>query len=144
MREISGNLAQPRRNNVILLNLDLDAKLKEDLSGFQAQQEEIVGPQAKQRESAEATFEKAKLLYYQGKYEEAINLWSKLTPYLDPDSEERILIESLRRNYLKLQTAKTQSASLDTSAQGTFRWTPPQDLQKLLMDANQKLVTQIK
>ncbi len=80
-------------------------------------------------------FKRAEILYYQGKYEEAVAIWDNLLPTLDPGSEEQILIERLKENYANTLAAKRDVEKLE--AKDGAAAAPP-DLKTVLLKADKK------
>src|SRR3989338_3437416 len=92
-----------------LLN-QANQRLKAEADEAQAQASEIRNTQDQGKETQSQIntfFQKGKLLYYQGKYEAAVEEWDKITPLLgDSNKDAADLIETLKENYQATQEAK--------------------------------------
>ncbi len=78
---------------------DADKKLKEEVLQYSTKQQEVEKTMAERREWSVTTFNKGKVFYDQGQYDEALNQWERLLPYLAEESELKRQIQSLRVNY---------------------------------------------
>ena len=78
--------------------------------------------------------ENGKVLYQTGRLDQAIHEWEKLTPYLDPMAEEKLLLESLKQSNLDALEASRQLGQV--SAKRRARVEVPEDLKKILSQAS--------
>ncbi|MBI2095545.1 MAG: hypothetical protein HYT89_05210 [Candidatus Omnitrophica bacterium] len=85
-------------------------------------------------DAGKATFRRAEILYYQGKYAEAIAIWDELAPTLPPGSEERTLIELIKENHAKAASKGNVGQTEEKNAPVAV----PADLKKILLKADKK------
>ncbi len=85
-----------------------------------------------------ATIYKANLAYQSGKIQSAIQEWSRLMPYLDPASEEKVLIQDLQENYA--EWLKIRQAQKETVEKGSPKIEFMPDLKKSLFEANDRMI----
>jgi len=95
------------------------------------------------RKSAEAAvasaLEKGKLYFQTSRLDQALSEWEKLIPYLDPASEERLLIENLRQSYTEFSKASAQLK--ETVSRSDVKIAVPADISKTLSITTQDLIT---
>ena len=90
------------------------------------------------RTAINSALEKVRMFYQAGHYEDALAELQKLTPYMDPASPDKILIENLNQNQLDAKEATKQlSAAIKKS---NVHAVLPDDLKKSLAQTNQELL----
>ena len=102
-----------------------------ELAARKADAEKVLSRQ----QQAEELASQGKLLYYRGQVGEAIEVWQKILPHLDPNSEDAALIESLSENYAKVTQVREGA---DRTA-GQLKIIAPAELRETLAEANQKI-----
>ena len=99
----------------------------------------LINQTLSQKQAAASNFiYKGNLAYKSGKTEQAIAEWEKLVPYLETTSQEKALIEELRRNYDDYQ--KAYAANREALMKKNEPVGIPADLKKSLMDTNEDLL----
>ena len=87
------------------------------------------------------TFQKGKAAYEEGNFESAIEAWDKLSPYLDENSEEKELIQKLKKSYAEAEQA--QKETREAIARQSIKLQAPPEFKGSLLEAEQKLNSQI-
>src|SRR5258708_7162541 len=85
------------------------------------------------------TFNKGKVLYDQGRYEEAIDQWARLAPYLQEGSEMRRLVESMKKDYDTLVSSRQATDELASKNKQPVEFANADEMTQLLQGANQKI-----
>lgn len=88
------------------------------------------------QDALDKSFQKSKLLYFQGQYEQAIDEMNALAKYFSPDSEEARLIAGVRENYLSSLQAQTEAKEAAPIA--SVKLQTPADLRSFVDQANRK------
>jgi len=76
-----------------------NVKLKAETTQASQKREDTETALAERKEWSVTTFNKGKILYEQGRMDEALEQWERLTPFLEGESEVRRLIETLKVNH---------------------------------------------
>jgi tetratricopeptide (TPR) repeat protein len=107
-------------DEMIMLLSEANKRLKSEALDANTKREAMEKSLAERREWIVNTFNKGKIFYDQGSFQEAVEQWDRLLPYLEPGSEMKRTIESIKDNYTAMTTAK-QAVQESSSAQPVTR-----------------------
>lgn len=119
-----------------LLN-EADAKLKNEAKTYENRRAETEKILAERQEWVAATFQKGKVLYEQGRYDEAVEVWDTVTPYLQDESKVKDSIQTFDEAYQNYIAAR--NAAVAAGDKKNTRYASPEDISKLLAATNEKL-----
>lgn len=136
MAQYEGSKA-PFTNELEKILINLDTKIQSDLTATQAERAKIEKAVTERQSWVNLTFEKGKAYYEAGKYNEAIQYWSALSPYLKDDPEVSALMVGLPQRLQSL--AQAQKAVETAETQNAAALTPPADLPRLLDELTAKI-----
>ncbi|PIU40321.1 MAG: hypothetical protein COT00_02310, partial [Candidatus Omnitrophica bacterium CG07_land_8_20_14_0_80_50_8] len=117
-------------------------KLQVEAAEAQAKRAEMEKALVDRQTWVNSTFENGKSLYENGKYEEAIGEWEKLTPYLDEKSGIKEVVNALKQNYYFVLQAKKEA--LEAGVNQVKDLTLPKDVNQIISGVNTALDKQIK
>ncbi len=130
-------LKLPYAQSMTKLLTEADEKLKQDTESYRAKQENMKRTMAEREEWSVTTFNKGKVYYDQGDYDQALNQWERLVPYLEESSDIKEKIESLRENFNTLLAGK--EALGDPTQERPVKLEKADTMLAILEEANQKL-----
>ncbi len=130
-------LKLPYAESMTRLLSEADAKLKEDTQAYRLKQENMKKTMAEREEWSVTTFNKGKVYYDQGDYEQALGQWERLVAYLEEGSEIKQKIESLRESFNALVAGK--EALGDPDKEKPVKLEKADTILAVLESANQKL-----
>jgi tetratricopeptide (TPR) repeat protein len=130
-------LKLPYAQSMTKLLTEADEKLKQDTESYREKQENMKRTMAEREEWSVTTFNKGKVYYDQGDYDQALGQWERLVPYLDQSSDIKTKIESLRENYNTLLAGK--EALGDPTKERPVKLEKADTMLAVLEEANQKL-----
>lgn len=111
---------------------------------FEAQAEKTKAEESleQRQQSITAAFRQGKDLYNAGQYKEAVEEWTKLTPYMGEDQEIGRLIASVRQSQSEMLEAKKAAVEAVANEYKGLRLNYAEQMGDLLMEANRKLKTE--
>lgn len=130
-------LKLPYAQSMTKLLTEADEKLKQDTESYRAKQENMKRTMAEREEWSVTTFNKGKVYYDQGDYDQALGQWERLVPYLEAGSDIKEKIESLRENFNTLLAGK--EALGDPTQERPVKLEKADTMLAILEEANQKL-----
>jgi hypothetical protein len=92
-------LKLPYSEQMAKLLSDADQKLQEEASKLDTKKREVERTLAERQEWSVTTFNKGKVFFDQGQYEQALGQWERLLPYLSDGSGMKRQLQTLRENY---------------------------------------------
>lgn len=131
-------LKLPYAEQMARLLTEVDAKLKEEAAASRAKQGEVEKTLAERQEWALTTFNKGKVFYDQGRYEEALGQWERLLPYLADSSEAKRRIVSMRESFDQIHAVKEASGASGGS-EPPVKLANEQEMLSVLEEANGRL-----
>ncbi len=129
-------LQLPYAEQMEKLLTEVDAKLKEEAVTSRTKQGELEKTLAERQEWSVTTFNKGKVFYDQGRYEEAMGQWERLLPYLAEGSETKQRIVSLRASLNTINSVKEVSTATG-SGEPPVQIQNEQEILGVLEDANE-------
>ena len=123
-------------DQMIKLLEEANAKLSSESAQNKLKVDDLEKTLAERREWAANTFNKASVYYDQGRYDEAIEQWERLLPYLESDSPMKKQIEMIRTNFNALQNGSKSAETLNTKKD---KWTEvPEEFSQSLTEVSKK------
>jgi tetratricopeptide (TPR) repeat protein len=126
-------------DQMMFLLKDAGAKLKADSASYREKLKDAETSLADRKEWSVMTFNKGKVLYDQGRFEEAIDQWARLAPYLEEGSQMRVLIESMKKDYDALASSRQATEELMSKNKQAVEFGNADEMVTLLGGANQKI-----
>ncbi len=127
-----------RGDEIVTLLSQAIKTLQNDTQKAEGQKSEMEKALNFRKSWIQATFDKGKSLYSEGKYPEAVEQWNSIVPYLDNESKVRTLIQDVQFNYTR--SADAQKAFHDIESHRDMKFKSPDELEALLTQADQKLL----
>ena len=116
---------------------EADTKLKEEASAYTVKKGEMEKTMAERQEWSVTTFNKGKIFYDQGQYDEALGQWERLLPYLEEGQAIKERIISLRESVNAIAAGKN-SLGESSSGERPVKLKNEEEVLMVLEQADQK------
>lgn len=117
-------------------------KIADETTALRAKLDKTHETLAERKEWSVTTFNKGKVFYDEGRYSDALEQWKRLLPYLEKDSEIKMLIENFQKSFAEWSDRSSAITELEQRTEKPVELAQPETMALTFKDAAQKMKAQ--